>query len=269
MTVPNIIDAALGASTHADTGWLGLEGARVLIAGAGGIGGACVLAFGGAGASVAVVDRDARALDAIGADLSAMGAPHALIQADLTEHGAGGRVVAEAVERLGGLDVLLHAVGINDRRPILDFTEDEWDMILRVNLSSLFGLAQAAGRHMVEQGHGRVLALSSVSGLLAHHSHGPYAASKGGINQLLRVMAREWASAGVTVNALAPGYIETPLTADHLSKPGKREELESLVPAGRLGTPDELTGPALFLSSRHAGFITGHVMYIDGGRTLV
>lgn len=151
----------------------------------------------------------------------------------------------------------------------LEFTEDEWDHILQVNLSTLFGLAQAAGRHMVAQGSGRVLALSSVSGLLAHHSHGPYAASKGGINQLLRVMAREWASAGVTVNALAPGYIETPLTAGELAKPGKRQDLESLVPAGRLGTPDELTGPALFLSSRHAGFITGHVMYIDGGRTLV
>jgi NAD(P)-dependent dehydrogenase (short-subunit alcohol dehydrogenase family) len=108
-----------------------------------------------------------------------------------------------------------------------------------------------------------------VSGILAHHSHGPYAASKGGINQLLRVMAREWAPHGVTVNALAPGYIETPLTAHHLAQPGKRDELESQVPAGRLGTPEELTGPALFLSSRHAQFITGHVLYIDGGRTLV
>ena len=165
--------------------------------------------------------------------------------------------------------MLLHAVGINDRRPILDFTEAEWEHVMRVNLFSLFGLAQAAGRHMVEQGYGRILALSSVSGLLAHHSHGPYAASKGGINQLIRVMAREWAPFGVTVNALAPGYIETPLTGEHLSKPGKREELESLVPAGRLGTPDELTGPALFLSSVHAGFVTGHIQYIDGGRTLV
>jgi len=252
-----------------DADWLGLTGARVLVAGAGGIGGACALAYAGVGASVAVVDRDERALDAIGTDLDATGARFELIRADLTEHGAGARTVATTVERLGGLDVLLHAVGINDRRPILEFTEDEWDHILQVNLSSLFGLAQAAGRHMVAQQHGRVLALSSVSGLLAHHSHGPYAASKGGINQLLRVMAREWASAGVTVNALAPGYIETSLTAGHLAKPGKREELESLVPAGRLGTPDELTGPALFLSSRHAGFITGHVMYIDGGRTLV
>ncbi|BDV31794.1 SDR family NAD(P)-dependent oxidoreductase [Microbacterium terricola] len=250
------------------TDWLGLQGARVLVAGAGGIGGACALAYAAAGADVAVVDRDKAALDALAADPRAVGR-FELIVADLTEHGAGDRVVAEVIDRLGGLEIMLHAVGINDRRPILEFTEDEWDHILRVNLSSVFGLAQAAGRHMVAQGHGRVLALSSVSGLLAHHSHGPYAASKGGINQLLRVMAREWAASGVTVNALAPGYIETPLTAGELAKPGKRADLESLVPAGRLGTPDELTGPALFLSSRHAGFITGHVMYIDGGRTLV
>ena len=265
MTVSNLVEAARAV----DADWLGLHGSRVLIAGAGGIGGACALAYAAAGASVAVVDRDRAALDALAVELEAAGTPHALIEADLTEHGAGERVVARAIEELGGLDIMLHAVGINDRRPILDFTEDEWDNILRVNLSSVFGLAQAAGRHMVAQGYGRVLALSSVSGLLAHHSHGPYAASKGGINQLLRVMAREWASDGVTVNALAPGYIETPLTSGHLSKPGKREELESLVPAGRLGTPAELTGPALFLSSRHAGFITGHVLYIDGGRTLV
>ena len=252
-----------------DTDWLGLAGSRVLIAGAGGIGGACALAFARAGASVAVVDRSAAALQSLAAEVDADGVSFELIEADLAEHGAGARVIDEAVARLGGLDVLLHAVGINDRRPILEFTEDEWENVMRVNLFTLFGLAQAAGRHMVAQGHGRVLALSSVSGLLAHHSHGPYAASKGGINQLLRVMAREWAPYGVTVNALAPGYIETNLTAGELAKPGKREDLESLVPAGRLGTPDELTGPALFLSSRHAAFVTGHVMYIDGGRTLV
>lgn len=256
-------------ATTDTTDWLGLTGARVLVAGAGGIGGACALAYARAGASVAVVDRSAAALAALAAEGDADGVSYELIEADLAEHGAGARVVDEAVERLGGLDVLLHAVGINDRRPILDFTEEEWETVMRVNLFTLFGLAQAAGRHMVDQRHGRVLALSSVSGLLAHHSHGPYAASKGGINQLLRVMAREWAAFGVTVNALAPGYIETNLTSGELAKPGKREELEGLVPAGRLGTPDELTGPALFLSTRHAGFITGHVMYIDGGRTLV
>jgi gluconate 5-dehydrogenase len=111
--------------------------------------------------------------------------------------------------------------------------------------------------------------LSSVSGLLAHKLHAPYAASKGGLNQMMRVMAAEWASSGVTVNALAPGYIETPLTAEYLKKPGVRSDLESLIPAGRLGVPADVVGTALFLSSRHADFITGHVLYIDGGRTLV
>lgn len=253
----------------ANADWLGLAGAAVLVAGAGGIGGACALAYGRAGAYVAVVDRDQGALDDLTEAFVANGLEVHSIRADLTEAGAGEAVVARAVDALGGLDVLLHAVGVNDRRPILEFTEQEWERILRINLSTVFGLAQAAGRRMVAQGHGRVLALSSVSGLLAHHSHGPYAASKGGINQLLRVMAREWAAHGVTVNALAPGYIETPLTTTHLAQPGKRAALESQVPAGRLGTPEELTGPALFLSSRHAGFVTGHVMYIDGGRTLV
>lgn len=249
--------------TTTDASWLGLTGRRVLVAGGGGIGGACARAFADAGASVAVVDLSEAVLE----PLEASGLT--TIRADLTEHGAGERVIAETIDRLGGLDVLLHAVGMNDRRPILDFTEDEWDRIITVNLSTLFSLGQAAGRHMVAQRSGRVLALSSVSGLLAHHSHGPYAASKGGINQLLRVMAREWAEFGVTVNALAPGYIETPLTAHHLALPGKREDLESQVPAGRLGTTEELTGPALFLASPHAQFITGHVLYIDGGRTLV
>ncbi|WP_296665821.1 SDR family NAD(P)-dependent oxidoreductase [Demequina sp.] len=243
--------------------WLGLEGARVLIAGAGGIGGACAAAFAEAGATVAVVDRDPGALNALDP------APAHRIVTDLTARGAGARAVDEAAEALGGLDVALHAVGVNDRRPVLDISEDDWERVIRVNLLSVFGFAQAAGRRMVAQGHGRVLALSSVSGLLAHHSHGPYAASKGGINQLLRVMAREWAPNGVTVNALAPGYIETALTSHHLDAGGHREELTRLVPAGRLGVPEEVASAAVFLASRQAAFITGQVHYIDGGRTLV
>ena len=244
--------------------WLGLDGARVLIAGAGGIGGACAVAYARAGASVAVVDRDQRALDGLGSELAATGARYELIQADLTEHGSGERVVGEVVQRLGGLDVLLHAVGINDRRPILEFTEDEWDHILRVNLSSVFGLAQAAGRHMVGQGYGRVLALSSVSGLLAHHSHGPYAASKGGINQLLRVMAREWAASGVTVNALAPGYIETDFNRAFFQTEGGKA-LIGRIPLKRIGQSPDLDGALLFLASPASAYVTGAILAVDGG----
>ena len=247
-----------------DSDWLGLTDAKVLVAGAGGIGYECAKGYVAAGASVVVVDRDAARLQQLEAELGIR-----TIATDLTESGAGERVVAEAIELLGGLDVFLHGVGINDRRPVLDFSEDEWDRVISVNLTTAFRLAQAAGRHMVAQKSGRIVMLSSVSGLLAHKLHAPYAASKGGINQMGRVMAAEWAAEGVTVNMLAPGYIETNLTAAYLEKPGVRAGLESLVPAGRLGATADIVGPALFLSSQHAAFITGHVLYIDGGRTLV
>lgn len=250
------------------SGWLGLAGARVLVAGAGGVGAVCVAGYAEQGATVLAVDRDADRLAALKERDPRTGRVDVL-EADLSADGAGAAVVTEAVRRLGGLDVLLHSVGINDRRPVLEIAESEWERVLRVNLTSAFGLAQAAGRHMVEQRAGRIIMLSSVSGLLAHPKHGPYAASKGGMNQLMRVMAREWADRGVTVNAVAPGYIETALTSEYLSRPGIREDLTSLVPAGRLGTPDEVVGPILFLSSPHAAFVTGHVMYVDGGRTLV
>jgi NAD(P)-dependent dehydrogenase (short-subunit alcohol dehydrogenase family) len=165
--------------------------------------------------------------------------------------------------------VFIHAVGMNDRRPVLDTPDEVWERIIAINLSSGFWLGQAAGAAMVANGHGRIVYLSSVSALLAHKDHSPYAASKGGINQLMRVMAREWAPHGVTVNAIAPGYIETGLTAAYLAKPGMRQSMEALVPAGRLGTPGDLTGPALFLCSDRSAFVTGQVLFIDGGRTLV
>lgn len=255
--------------TAQDATWLGLAGARVLVAGVGGIGAECARGFAAAQASVVVVDRDGGRLAEVCPGSDGQGAAMSSIECDLTEPGAGGRVVEQAVQRMGGLDVLLHSVGINDRRPVLEFSEADWEHIVRTNLLGAFGIAQAAGRHMVAAGSGRIVFLSSVSGLLAHKKHGPYAASKGGLNQMMRVMAAEWAGSGVTVNAIAPGYVETPLTAGYLAQPGVRAQLESLVPAGRLGVPAEVAGPALFLASPHASFITGHVLYIDGGRTLV
>lgn len=131
------------------------------------------------------------------------------------------------------------------------------------------GAGQAVGRHMVAAGYGRMVFVSSVSGLLAHRHHAPHAASKGGLNQLVRMMAREWSASGVTVNAVAPGYIETELTRAYLDTEDHREELESLVPAGRLGRPREVADAVTYLASGRAEFITGQVLYVDGGRTLV
>ena len=177
--------------------------------------------------------------------------------------------VATAITASGVPDIFVHAVGRNNRKPLLDVTDDEWSDIVELNLSSAFWLGQAVGRHMVGRGSGRLVFVSSVSGYLAHAHHAPYAATKGGVNQLVRVMAREWAPLGITVNAVAPGYVETDLTRAYLDTDDHRAQLESLVPAGRLGVPQEVADAVTFLASDRAAFVNGHVLWVDGGRSLV
>jgi len=248
--------------------WLGLRGARVLVAGAGTLGAALVQGFADVDAEVAVIDLSRDRLDEVAA--AAGIASERLIAADLSTADAARAAMAEAQSALGGLDVFVHGVGINDRRPIEAYSPEDWDRFIAVNLSSVFFTAQVALEAMRAQQHGRVVFFSSVAGLMGHRKHGPYAATKGAINQLTKVMAHEYAADGVTVNAVAPGYMETNLTQAYLdAHPEERERLLTLIPAGRFGRLPEVVGPVLFLASQQASFITGHVMYIDGGRTVV
>ena len=251
--------------------WLALTGRPALVVGAGGLGGASALSLAAQGASVVLVDVDEDNLESVAkAAKEAGGEVQTLRRRRRARPTGAGPPSTRPSRRSARLEIFLHAVGRNVRRPVLDLGDDDWERPGHPQpVHRVLARARRSAGGWSRPGYGRMVFVSSVSGLLAHPHHAPYAATKGGINQLLRVMAREWASAGVTVNAVAPGYIETDLTRDYLDQDGNREALESLVPAGRLGRPEEVADAVTFLASDRAGFITGHVLYVDGGRMLV
>jgi len=249
--------------------WLTLDGRPTLVVGAGGLGGPSALSLAAQGARVALVDVDEENLQAVVRAAKSFVADVEPVVADLRPATACRLAVDDAAALIGVPQVFLHAVGRNVRRPVLELDDADWQETVTLNLSSAYWLGQAVGRLMVGARYGRMVFVSSVSGLLAHPHHAPYAATKGGLNQMLRVMAREWAAHGVTVNGVAPGYIETDLTKDYLDQGDNRQSLEALVPAQRLGRPEEVADAITFLASDRAGFITGQVLYVDGGRVLV
>jgi len=235
------------------------EHRRILILGGGGLGTALAERFVAQGHAVVIADANASVINRFAGTLVDARILDVTIERD----------VETAAKQWGEFDGVLHAVGVNSRTAIFDTELTEWQRIITTNLTSAFLVGRAFGKSMARKGRGSLLFISSVAGTIPHKNHGAYAASKSGLNQLVRVLANELAATGVTANLLAPGYIETDLTREHLERPGVREGLVGLVPMGRLGTPEELTGIASFLLSPDGGFITGQVIHVDGGRTLV
>jgi 2-deoxy-D-gluconate 3-dehydrogenase len=174
-------------------------------------------------------------------------------------------MVEEAEEGLGPLHILVNNAGINLPRPALEVTEEEWDLVLDTNLKGLFFAAQAAGRRMVERRYGRIVNMASQMGFVGFYFRAAYCASKAGVVNLTRVLAVEWAPYGVTVNAVAPTFVETPMTRGMLEDPWFREEVLRRIPLGRLADPQDVVDAVRYLASDAAAMVTGHTLLVDGG----
>lgn len=243
--------------------WLDLENKHILMVGAGGFGTAISRELVAHKSKVTVADIDRVKLDKLEYQEALM-----TFECDVSSDPECRDLVSNAIEARGPVDVLIHAVGINNRVPIEEIDATDLDRMFHVNTASCLYLARAVVPTMRTQGCGRIIFISSVSGHLAHPHHGSYAASKGALNQLMKVMAVEWAPDHISVNAIAPGYALTPLTESYCATPGNTNKLLSRIPAGRLAAAEDVAGLALFLASRHADYMTGQVIYVDGGRTL-
>jgi 3-oxoacyl-[acyl-carrier protein] reductase len=247
---------------------LDLSGQTALVTGGSrGIGRAVVEALARAGARVAFTYRSsADEADALAAALATEGLETMAIASDAADPAEAERVVARVTGEWGRLDVLVNNAGINRDRLVLRMTEDDWDAVIGTNLKSVFGYSKAAYPVMMRQRSGRIVNMSSVVGVMGNAGQTNYAASKAGIIGFTKSLARELGSRGVTVNAVAPGYVETDMTAA-MPDAAKLAMLGS-VPLGRPAQPAEIASAVLFLASSAAAYITGHVLMVDGGMAM-
>jgi NAD(P)-dependent dehydrogenase (short-subunit alcohol dehydrogenase family) len=241
-----------------------LDGKVALVTGASrGIGYGLAKALAEVGARVAVSARDERAL----AELAASTPGAFAVPMDMRDVASIREGVAKVEQHFGRLDILVNNAGLGANHPALDVTEQDWDELMTVNLKGLFFCAQAAARGMVMRGYGRIVNMSSQASVVGIVDHAVYCASKGGVNQLTRVMALEWSKLGVTVNAVGPTFIYTPGTAERLDQPAYREGVLSRIPARRIGDISDVAGAVIYLASDAAKLVTGTCLLVDGGWT--
>jgi NAD(P)-dependent dehydrogenase (short-subunit alcohol dehydrogenase family) len=237
----------------------------VVTGGSSGIGRGIAMALGQAGAAVVVVARNQANIDAVVAELSAAGCQAAGVSADLGDRAAV-RLAARAAERpFGAPDILVNCAGLNLRPPLGELTVEQWDQMMAVNLTAPFLLGQEFGPSMAARGWGRIINVTSQQADRAFSNSGGYGATKGGVASLTRSQSEAWARSGVCCNALCPGFVITPLTAEVSADPDRTAALAARTMIGRNGLPGDFAGAAVFLASPASDYVTGQVLRVDGG----
>jgi 2-deoxy-D-gluconate 3-dehydrogenase len=241
-----------------------LSGRVAVVTGANtGIGQGLAIALAEAGADLALVGRTPA--EETAEKVRATGRRAAIVGADLSTVAPVQNVVEQTVAELGGLDILVNNAGTIRRADALEFSEEDWDAVVDTNLKSVFFLCQAAARHMVQRGRGKIINIASMLSFQGGIRVPSYTASKSGVAGLTKLLANEWAAKGINVNAIAPGYISTNNTAALQADETRNRQILERIPAGRWGQPSDLAGAVVFLASDAANYVQGHVLAVDGG----
>lgn len=246
----------------------GLAGKVALVTGSSqGLGKAMAIALARAGADVIINGRDAAKLAPVVAEITALnlGIKVTAVAADLGKRADVQRLIDEAIAWQSRLDILVNNAGIIKRTPAADHTDADWDAVIDVNLNGVFTACRAAGRHMLARGSGKIINIASLLTFFGGITVPGYAASKGAVGQLTKALSNEWASRGVNVNAIAPGYVRTDNTAALQADAVRSKEILSRIPAGRWGEPGDMEGAVVFLASSASDYLSGHIMTVDGG----
>ncbi len=242
-----------------------LHGKNALVTGSSrGLGAEIAVALAEAGANVALHGSQS-VPSAMVQRVAATRARHVELVADLRFPDRCSELIESTVAALGSIDILVNNAGMIRRAPAVDFSELDWDEVIAANLTSVFRLSQSAGRHMLAQGSGKIINIASLLSFQGGVRVPAYAAAKGGVAQITKALANEWAEKGVQVNAVAPGYMETDNTEALRADPVRSRQILERIPAGRWGSPQDVAGTVVFLASAASDYINGHVLAVDGG----
>ena len=242
-----------------------LDGRVALVTGASaGLGQAIAIALAEAGADVAC-HGNSRSPDATCAAVAQTGRTAFAVAGDLGRNETPGELVEATLAKFGRLDILVNNAGTIRRAPAVDYSEADWATVIQVNLSAVFRLSQLAGRQMIAQGKGKIVNIASLLSFQGGITVPAYAASKGGVAQLTKALANEWAGKGINVNAIAPGYMRTDNTKALQQDETRNRQILERIPAGRWGDPNDLAGAAVFLASSASDYVNGEVLVVDGG----